>query len=328
MAVMVKTPARLHLGLLDMNGELGRLYGSIGVAIERPNVVVEAEPATELCIEGPDSQRAETFARRFLNRHPRAKGAYLRIEQVIPAHVGLGSGTQLALAVGTALARLYDLDISLVELARVMGRGIHSGIGIAAFEWGGFVVDGGHPVGGGSGMVPPVTFRHPFPRDWAFVVAVPVTKKGFSGEEERQAFSELPPVPSTVVERICRLLVVKMLPSLLEKDIVGFGHALTEIQRLVGDGFAAVQGGRFAHPLSAELIAYLLDRGARGAGQSSWGPAVYGLVEGEEALALKGGIESWLEKRGGGVVFHVHATNQGAGIEFRWDDKERRVGVM
>ncbi len=47
MKIVVKTPARLHLGMLDLNGELGRRFGSIGVAISRPNVVVEATRATE-----------------------------------------------------------------------------------------------------------------------------------------------------------------------------------------------------------------------------------------------------------------------------------------
>jgi predicted sugar kinase len=59
-----------------------------------------------------------------------------------------------------------------------------------------------------------------------------------------------------------------------------FGAALTELQRLVGDSFAPVQRGTF-HPRAAPLVDALLRLGAAGAGQSSWGPAVYGIVGSE-----------------------------------------------
>src|SRR5512137_2926528 len=86
-----------------------------------------------------------------------------RMRSNIPAHVGLGSGTQLALAVGTALAQLGGLKLSVTELSSIMKRGVHSGIGIATFQHGGFVVDGGHPVVDSHQALPPVLFRHPVP---------------------------------------------------------------------------------------------------------------------------------------------------------------------
>ncbi len=315
MTVVVRTPARLHLGLLDMNGELGRLYGSIGVAIERPNLVLEAAPADSLVIEGLEGEQVAAFARRFLDRYPLPGGAHLRLRASIPSHVGLGSGTQLALAVGAALARLGSLELSVMEMAMVMGRGVHSGIGIAAFQQGGFIVDGGHPVNRTYEAVPPVLFRHPFPQSWYFVVSVPEIERGFSGEREQRAFQSLPPAPPALVEKICRLLVMRMLPALVEKDIVRFGQGLTEIQRLVGDCFAAVQGGRYANTLSGRLIGRLLDRGARGAGQSSWGPTVYALVEGEgQALLLEREARDFLDSHGGGQVFRARADNRGARV--------------
>ncbi|MBI5955875.1 MAG: hypothetical protein HY871_02635 [Chloroflexi bacterium] len=313
MTVVVRTPARLHLGLLDMNGGLGRLYGSIGVAIERPNVVLEAEPADHLLVEGPEAERVAAFARRFLDRYPLHHGARLCLKAGIPPHVGLGSGTQLALAVGTALARLGALELSVAEIAMATGRGVQSGIGIAAFQQGGFVVDGGHLITENRRAIPPVLFRHPFPQDWVFVVAVPEARPGFNGEGEQRAFQSLPLAPPALAEKICRILVMKMLPALMEKDIVPFGQALTEIQQLVGDCFAAVQGGRYANALSSRLISDLLDRGAQGAGQSSWGPTVYALVEGEgQALSLERVAREFLAGQGGGQVFRARADNQGA----------------
>ena len=323
MTIVVRTPARLHLGILDTNGDLGRLYGSIGVAIERPNVVLEAEPADRLLVEGLETDRVAAFARRFLDRYPLPHGARLCLKASIPSHVGLGSGTQLALAVGTALARLGEVELDVTEMAVTMGRGIQSGIGIATFQHGGFVLDGGHRVTGdgkaalapvGTG-VPPVLFHHSFPEDWYFVVVVPAAEAGFSGEREQRAFQTLPPAPPTLVEKISRLLLIKMLPALVERDIAYFGQALTEIQRLVGDCFAAVQGSRYANALSERLVDLLLDKGAAGAGQSSWGPAVYAMVEGEnQALLLESKAREFLASDGEGQIFCTRADNRGVRV--------------
>ena len=34
--IEVTAPARLHLGFLDLNGGLGRRFGSIGLAVDQP----------------------------------------------------------------------------------------------------------------------------------------------------------------------------------------------------------------------------------------------------------------------------------------------------
>jgi beta-ribofuranosylaminobenzene 5'-phosphate synthase len=326
--IEIKTPARLHLGLLDTNGNLGRLYGSIGVAIKYPNVILTAEPANSLEVEGPDSERVFAFATQFLSLYPNLPGVHFSLKSNIPSHIGLGSGTQLALAVGSALARLGNLDLSLEKIALVMGRGLHSGIGINAFHQGGFVLDGGHHVGRVGSMsglppsiertVPPVIFHQPVPENWFFVIIVPETNEGISGEKEVAAFRKLPGMPPTHIEKVCRLLLMKMLPALVEKDIIIFGEALTEIQRLVGESFAEIQGGRFANPLSEQLISFLLERGATGAGQSSWGPTVYGLVNGEEAaLSLTNEAEKYLNRIGKGRCFSVQPDNNGAKISIQ-----------
>ena len=321
MNVRIKTPARLHLGLLDMNGELGRLYGSIGVAIERPNVVLEADlqntgGVNDLVVEGLEQERLIMYASRFLARYPLPGRVNLNLRSNIPAHVGLGSGTQLALAIGTALARLGGLMLNVAELGFIMKRGLHSGIGIAAFQQGGFVVDGGHLIVDDQQSIPPVLFRHSIPEDWFFVVAIPKVHPGLSGNDEQLAFQTLPPAPAPLVEKICRLLVMKMLPALVENDIAQFGQALTQIQQLVGDSFAAIQGGQFGNTLSEQIIAHMLQQGARGAGQSSWGPTVYALVQDEgQAQQLESNIQEYLEPRGGGNVFYTHADSHGARLE-------------
>jgi beta-ribofuranosylaminobenzene 5'-phosphate synthase len=328
--IEVRTCARLHLGLLDNNGEQGRLYGSIGLAINRPELVLRAETADELSVEGSEISRITAYAERFISRYGIPKGAHLNLLTAIPAHVGLGSGTQLGLAVGAALARLAGLKLSVADIAVAVERGVHSGIGIATFQHGGFVLDGGHrilPTQSAASdeskhsrqieksRVPPVIFRHPMPGDWHFVTAIPDMGPGFSGAKEHSAFLQLPVAPSSLVEKISWVLLMKMLPALVEKDIANFGRALTSIQCMVGDCFASVQGGRFATPVLEKLVEFLLEKGAAGAGQSSWGPTVYGLVAGREhARQLERQVRAYLDSQGGGLVFCVQPQNRGARV--------------
>ncbi|MFQ6135172.1 MAG: beta-ribofuranosylaminobenzene 5'-phosphate synthase family protein [Nitrososphaerales archaeon] len=317
MKVHVKTPARLHLGIIDVNGGLGRMYGSLGLAIQRPNVIIEASESNTLHIEGEDQERVKEAAETFLRHFKIKKNCRIKVKRSIPAHVGLGSGTQLKLAVARSLAELFKIDIPTRELSHIMGRGSVSGIGTAAFEAGGFIIDGGRPSkDDGKDLPPPVILRHPFPDDWFLVVALPGLKKGFSGKVEDRAFEDLPPAPAELVGRMCRLLMMKMLPSLLERDIVNFGSALTDLQILTGECFSSVQGGRFAGDAVAETVNFMLAEGAYGAGQSSWGPAVYGLAEGRsEAESLYEKVQRFLDSNVGGYSFYTRGDNRGAEVK-------------
>jgi beta-ribofuranosylaminobenzene 5'-phosphate synthase len=324
--IEVRTCARLHLGLLDHSGERGRMYGSIGLAVNHPQLVLRAEESENLVVEGLEQDRISTYAQRFIRHYGLPAGVRLTLAAGIPAHVGLGSGTQIALAVGTALTRLAGLHVKTEEIAVAMGRGLRSGIGIATFQHGGFVLDGGHPVleTADSALqpsqrhavdhrIPPILFRNHVPRDWYFVTAIPGTGQGISGECETRAFSRLPQAPPELADKISWMILMKMMPALIEKDIVGFGEAMTGIQQMVGDCFASVQGGRYSNPLSGRLIEYMLGKGAVGAGQSSWGPAVYGLIYGREAARkLLKDVQCFFAGNGGGQAFCVQTRNRGA----------------
>ncbi len=320
--IYVKTPARLHLGLIDLRGELGRIFGGIGVAIDYPNVILEAQTSQSLTVSGEKSDQVKLLVERFLENYYAEPKVSLNIKQTIPEHIGLGSGTQLALAIATALAKLFHTKASTRELALVMERGRVSGVGTAIFEHGGFVVEGGiktekkKPYLSVPKTFPPVIFHQPFPKDWLFVVAIPNVKRGFTDEEEIPAFEQLSPMPAKDVGKICHLIIMRLLPSLIERDIKNFGNALTQIQNIVGEYFIEVQGGRYSSSIAKECTDYLLKLGAYGVGQSSWGPTFYGLVQGEEtAIKLKSSVQVFLDERLGGQVFYVRANNRGAYIK-------------
>jgi beta-ribofuranosylaminobenzene 5'-phosphate synthase len=310
-SVFVEAAARLHFGVLDLRGSLGRRFGGLGAAIPSPSLLLEAAPASEVSASGPDAERVDEFARRFLAHHGLSGGARLTVHRAIPPHSGLGSGTQLGLSVARALAELHGLPIDAPTLALAVSRGRRSAIGTWCFAYGGFIVEGGHRPQ--EGTVAPLLGRYEVPDSWRCVVAVPPGEPGLSGEAESTAFERLPAPPERDPERVAHLVLMQLLPSLVEGDLAGFGAALTAIQRLTGAWFAPSQGGIFAPGLGPELITRMAEWGAAGVGQSSWGPAVYGLVDGtDRSRALAERVRASLG--GQGLVFEGGFARHGARV--------------
>jgi len=274
----LRTPSRLHFGLLARGPDVPRQFGGVGLMIADPGLELVATPAPDWAASGPMSGRAlgvasrvaEALAGRGVNVPP----AHLDIIHSPPEHVGLGLGTQLGLGVALLLCRLSGMpDPPAPELAAMSGRGLRSGIGLHGFALGGLVVDGGRKTSEG---LPPLLARLEFPGDWPALVVVPRRAAGLHGDPERRAFAELPPFSDALTDRLCRLVLLGLLPAVAERDLDAFGAALEELQRRVGEAFAPAQGGVFARPEAATILAFLRDEGLRGVGQSSWGPTLYG----------------------------------------------------
>jgi beta-ribofuranosylaminobenzene 5'-phosphate synthase len=318
MKVYIKTPARLHMGLIDLNGEMGRMFGGLGVAIDHPNVILEAEPSKNLSITGEETALVASLAKRFFDAYHTKTNVSIKVKEAIPAHMGLGSGTQLAIAVATALAKVFNVQASTQELALAMGRAKRTGVGTAIFEKGGFVVDGGKTTQNGTCLpekFPPLIFRQKFPEDWRFIVAMPNVNKGLASKEEASAFSQMLPMSAEETGKICRLTMMKLLPALAEHDIESFGDALTRIQIVIGGYFAQAQGGTYSTSASAECIEAMQKLGACGVGQSSWGPALYGVIKKEEAKQVLKETKIYLTRTVGGEAFVAKANNKGATIK-------------
>jgi beta-ribofuranosylaminobenzene 5'-phosphate synthase len=310
LVVRVEAPARLHLGMLAVAGDGERRFGGLGVSVSRPAVVLEAQPADELSADGADAQRALEFARRCRDALGLAGGAHLRVVEAIAPHVGLGSGTKLALAVAQALAVLHGRTVDAPELAEAVGRAARSAVGMWTFALGGLVVEGG--VRRGAERPAPLLAHYSMPEEWRVVLVVPSAEPGLSGVAEEEAFRRLAPSAERSAA-IAQLVLTSLLPALVERDLDEFGAALTRVQQLVGDAFATVQGGRF-HPRAGALVEALLRHGAAGAGQSSWGPAVYGVVGGEAAgRELARRLQD--EVGGDGSVELVAFDNRGALVQ-------------
>jgi beta-RFAP synthase len=185
------------------------------------------------------------------------------------------------LAVARALAEIYGIQADACELARVMGRACRSAIGTWTFAGGGLVVEGGRRSG--RDACGPLLARLFFPPTWRCVVAGPDSAPSLSGSDEATALAQLPPPAERDVERIAHLVLMTLLPALAEADLAAFGASLSAIQAITGRWFAPVQGGTYAPGASTELVRLIAEWGGTGVGQSSWGPAVYGIVDGEDA---------------------------------------------
>jgi beta-RFAP synthase len=230
-------------------------------------------------------------------------------------HTGLGTGTQLGLAVARAIAELEGRPTDLRDLCERSGRGRRSGIGAHGFELGGFLADGGKPDG--DHCLAPLVARLAAPEAWRWVIALPAADSGLSGRREEAAFAALAreaPAEASSSAEMARLLLLGLIPALAEADFAAFSAALREYGDRAGESFRRFQGGLFASPRAAALVAFARERGSPGAGQSSWGPAVHAPVPDEEAAR---GLAAAIRKRFGEEVevAVARARNRGAAVE-------------
>lgn len=288
--VTVIAPARLHMGFIDLSGALGRHFGSIGLALNEINTRFTITAAESLQVTGPSADRALKCTRQFCQLLGVPDALNITIENAIPEHIGLGSGTQMALAVGAALNAFYGLGLSVREIAQLSDRGARSGIGIGIFEKGGLVVDGGR---GPDTKTPPIIAQMAVPEDWRFILVFDQRGQGLHGEQEVSAFQQLPPFPQAQAERLCYLLLMQGLPALAEGDLDKFGEVITSLQQAVGEHFAPVQGGVFTSPDVAAAMTSLAGQGAVAIGQTSWGPTGFcAVAEPQRAAELLARLEA------------------------------------
>ncbi len=270
LGVTVAVPARLHLGFLDLDGGLGRRFGGIGVAISDLVTRIAIRNASTMQIAGPEGERVERYLDTMRRDLGLGGGYRVEVLDAVPAHAGLGSGTQLALAVAAGMRRLHGIPLDVAGDAIRLDRGARSGVGVGLFDHGGLVLDGGR----GPALGPaPVIARLPIPDRWCILLVLDPSRQGKHGAAEGTAFEALPRFSAELAAHLCRLVVMQALPSAAEHDLAGFGSAITEIQQKLGDYYAPAQGrSRFMSPDVGAVMEALAAAGATGVGQSSWGP--------------------------------------------------------
>ncbi len=276
--------SRVHITLFDVEGKYGRLDGGMGVGLKFPRVVVREGNCRSFEVEGVP------------------KVGYC-VEEDYEEHVGLGHTTQFLLALGKLAFESSFTRKSAVEIAKLLGRGSTSGVGVHVFEVGGFVVDGGHskkvkkeflPSDFSRAPPPPLLMRVDFP--WYIYVNVPRGGRRIFGKEELQAFKE---AKVEGVDALMRVAFMEFVPSVVEGDLDGVLEALDVIQGL---GFKRVEWELQTEEVRS-LSKAMRSKGFPN-GLSSFGPAIFTFCKKRECEELKSTF--------GG--FYTEPNNEGAKV--------------
>jgi beta-ribofuranosylaminobenzene 5'-phosphate synthase len=325
--VRVSAGARIHFGFLNLSLSHDRLYGSLGVAVDGPRTVVVAESADRVRCRAPDSY-GDSVVREYVERAVErlgVPGASVHVASAAPRHAGLGSGTQLALSILAAVARAHEREPDIRSLAPALGRGGRSGIGVGAFERGGFLLDTGHPASrftserppDGEWTVPSIAIRREIPTHWRFLLVVPDVDPGRNGDAEDESMrAVIERADPDVADRISGVVTRRLLPSLVDGDAERFGAAVARIGQLNGRWYADEQGGVYRSPVGELVDALDAEPACHGAGQSSWGPCVYAVTDAAGAEAARTAGRNALDDAGlDGRVTLASGRNAGADID-------------
>jgi len=323
--VIVQTPSRLHLTLIDMHGGSGRVDGGVGITLNEPGILLEVRQSSSLEVTGCDrvtQERSMDCARHVLKGLHAGGNVSIAVRKYYPSHIGLGSGSQLMLAIAQGIAEIYGRSLPVKDLALLVGRGGTSGIGTGAFEHGGFIIDGGHtfglkgeksgfrPSAASRGVrPPPIIVRHDFPKDWQILLAIPNLPAGASGTKETDIFRTHCPIPIDEVRKLCHEILMRMLPGIVEKDLDLFGSSVNAIQEL---GFKKVELSLQPKQIP-ELIERMRSAGAACAGMSSFGPTVYAVGD-LDMQRVQQATQSCMDEHTGGTTLITCARNKGASV--------------
>lgn len=335
--MIIETPSRLHLTLIDLNGKYGRIDGGVGLTLKKPCLTLKAEPIAEDILinfgrrsalnqdNGNDyCEKIKTASWKVIEyldkKGENIKGGYcFKLVETFPSHSGLGSGTQLSLAVAKLILDMNDQNLPAQEMAKIVGRGGTSGIGVESFDKGGFIVDGGHktsekpsflPSAASKASPPPIVARYDFPQDWEIVLIIPHVYRKVSGNKEVDIFNKFCPIPLQEVQELTHILLMQMLPSVVEADLDTFGLAVNNIQEV---GFKKIELN-LQNPFIKDLMENLRSSGASGVGMSSFGPTIYAVTDTNSQKIFKT-AEKQLENFGGEILISK-AQNYGAELRY------------
>ncbi|HBV62359.1 MAG TPA: beta-ribofuranosylaminobenzene 5'-phosphate synthase [Rhodopirellula sp.] len=291
--VRVRTGSRLHFGLLDTV----RPFGGVGVMLNKPCTEVVVSTADRFRCADDYQGRIGPIAERIRQFKGAAELPACSVEvlRTAPTHCGLGSGTQLALAVAESLCLHQDLTVELSTIGNTLAsRGQRSVVGTHGYWQGGMIYEAGDREAGGKvhhESLNAVQECICLPEDWRVAVLRPLDHEfAVSGQLEREKFSRLKPASEKVGHELRRLVIEEIIPAAKQGQFSAFADATRIYNELSGRLFASVQGGSYNGKAVTRVIQWLSERGVLGHGQSSWGPGVFAWFESQ--AAAEAGLES------------------------------------
>tara|TARA_B100000989_G_scaffold298064_1_gene285930 strand:- start:91 stop:1050 length:960 start_codon:yes stop_codon:yes gene_type:complete len=279
--LIIKTPSRIHLGFLELDNNSDRLFGSLGLTISNFETQLSLRKSKKTNVICENSNQKEKIKKiiTLLNRKIDFPPFELKVLKSIPAHSGLGSGTQLALSIGTLISSFAKKNISIDEQAIIFKRGKRSGIGIESFKNGGFIVDGGKIKK--STKIPPILFNYNWPENWKLILILDKSLEGIHGLKEKQEFRDIKGISGEFSKENCKSLCLKILPAIIEKRFKEFCSGMQEVQNNTARIFSKAQGGFFSSRKISMIFNFIKNNEKICYGQSSWGPTGYIILENE-----------------------------------------------
>jgi beta-ribofuranosylaminobenzene 5'-phosphate synthase len=319
------------MSLIDLNGSLGRIDGGLGFAIDNPAFLIEF---SDNCDFGLHYAGLVRYSIQVKEIYEKIKLTYqiqipkLKIDVIdnIPEHQGLGSKTQFLMTIAKGITMFAKLDLSIEELATLIGRGGTSGIGIRTFAQGGFVLDGGHSYGSGlekeqflpssASLAPPAPqlIHYDIPREWRILLIALNVQQGANNVDEINIFQKYCPIDQEDVMNISHRILMQLLPGIVTKrlDLVGIAQ-----KYINAHGFKKIEIS-LQHPYVKELINWLEKKSSYPIGMSSFGPTIF-LIVPDENEAIK--FQKMIEKKiaddpnsPNGTITIVIPNNSGAEI--------------
>lgn len=316
MTIHIRAPSRLHFGLFSF-GTTGRQYGGVGIMVRHPELRLLIRPRNDGQVRMSHTERMAGTVRRWLAFRQRnaLPPCDITIEVSPPVHVGLGSGTQLALALVAGLDALCDQrKLDPRDLASAAARGQRSAVGTYGFVMGGMIIEKGRLP---EEVLAPLECRLAIPKSWRFLLVRPTRCRGLSGVAEQRTFRTLPPVSDSVRQMLIRIAHDQIGSAVRHQDFDQFAAGLYDYGRHAGNCFASYQGGPYNGPVLTSLVDQIRELGLQGVGQSSWGPTLFAAAP-DEDTACRARDALRIHHAPGDL--HIDITgpdNLGARVEYR-----------
>jgi len=250
--------------------------------ISQPGLAIRISAASSFSVSGPLADRAGRFATRWAEFYSQPlPSVHIEVLAAPPDHVGLGTGTQLGLAISAGLTAFRGLPVpGPEELARSVGRGQRSAVGAYGFCLGGLIAERGKLP---DEFLSPLDCRFTLPEAWRFVLVRPTQGAGLAGANEQQAMDSIQRNLSPLTQQLVAEARDVLLPGAALGNLNLFAESLGRYCELAGQFYADVQGGPYNGPTVTALAGRIRELGYRGLGQSSWGPTLFVACENESA---------------------------------------------
>ncbi|MGB7323831.1 MAG: beta-ribofuranosylaminobenzene 5'-phosphate synthase [Rubripirellula sp.] len=274
-SVRVTTGARLHFGLLDTAAP----FGGVGVMVDGPATEIVVRSHATFAADDSIIGRATEIATRLCDHvgWDELPACQINVVTAPPSHCGLGSGTQLSMAIAESICEFFGVDVAAENLAvEIAGRGKRSAIGVHGYYAGGLIDErADSPTD-----LNPLNHRIELPESWRVIIMRPKSQATtISGDTEIQQFSALTAASGEAKSNLIHILDHEILPAAKAAEFAKFAGSVQRYNHASGMLFASVQGGPYHGENVARLIDEATARGGQGVGQSSWGPGVFAWFE-------------------------------------------------